>query len=137
MSSAKLLLSGSLVACGLILGAFALHGYFDPQWQQKQVQAAGRHEPPSEPKAVNAFQTRTRFVSGENIAQDAAPQIVKASVKPGAKSADTKAAAATAAVRRRLAERKKADKEKAEKIAKARQQPQQATLQWPWSWFSN
>ena len=42
MSSARLCLAGLLVAGGLILGAFTLHGYFDPQWAQKQAQAVSR-----------------------------------------------------------------------------------------------
>ena len=132
MSSAKLLLSGSLVAGGLILGAFTLHGYFDPQWLQRQVQAT----------SPRAFQSRSHPVATTAAPQDMAaqPQDVKASARPDAKSADAKAAAARAAARRKLAEKKRAEKEraeKAEKIAKAKQQPQQATFQWPWKWFGN
>ena len=142
MSLAKLLLSGFLVAGGLILGAFTLHGYFDPQWLQRQAQATKPREPAQEPKSINAFQSRSRFVTTPATAQDTAaqPQVVKASARPDAKSAeaaDAKAAAARAAARRKLAEKKKAEKEqaeKAEKIAKAKQQPQQATFQWPWNW---
>ena len=33
MSVAKLLLSGLLVASGLILGAFTLHAAFAPEWE--------------------------------------------------------------------------------------------------------
>ena len=63
MSLAKLFLSGLLVAGGLILGAFTLHGYFDPQWAQKQALAASAGERPSEPRAINTFQGSSRFVS--------------------------------------------------------------------------
>ena len=40
MSLARLFVSGLLVAGGLILGAFTLHGYLDPQWAQRQALAA-------------------------------------------------------------------------------------------------
>jgi hypothetical protein len=147
MSSVRLLLSGSLVAGGLILGAFTLHGAFDPYAAQKRQTAdRGLH---GGPKGINAFQTKTRLVTGETVAQDGArqPPLVKASAKSSAKPAEALSAeerAARAAARRKLAEKKraeKAQKEKAEreKLAKAKQQPQpqQATLQWPWSWFGS
>ena len=132
MSSLRLLLSGSLVASGLTLGAFTLHGAFDPQRSQKQ---AGRSEPEGEPKGVNAFQTRTHFAGSEKDAQDASPRAAKA----GAKPADTMTAeekAARAAARRKLAEKKRAERAEKEKAAKAKQEPppQQATLTWPWNW---
>jgi hypothetical protein len=139
MSSLRLLLSGSLVASGLILGAFTLQGAFDPQWRQKQVQAAGRPETPNGPK-VNAFQTRTQFAGGGRDGQDAAPKAVKAGARPEAKPADTMTAeekAARAAARRKLAEKRRAERAEKERAAKAKPQPQQATLQWPWNWFSN
>jgi hypothetical protein len=140
MSSAKLLLSGSLVAGGLTLGAFTLHGAFDPQRPQKQLGAAGRHD--SEAGAIGAFQTRTRFVAGDNVTQDDAAKAVKARPRPDAKPADAKAAKARAAARRRLAQKRRAERERAEKaakekVARTRQQPQQATLQWPWTWLGN
>ena len=136
MSSLRLLLSGSLVASGLTLGAFTLHGAFDPQRSQKQ--AAGRSEPADEPKGVSAFQTRTHFAGSEKGAQDAAPRAAKAGATPEAKPADTITAeekAARAAARRKLAEKRRAERAE-EKAAKAKQEPppQQATLTWPWNW---
>jgi len=146
MSSARLLLSGFLVAGGLILGAFTLHGYFDPQWPQKQGSVASPRETPQEPKAIAAFQTRTKFVASPDPA--AQLQVVKATAQPDAKPADVladdaSAAATKAAARKKQAEatKRQADKEKrlaeAEKakIEKAKQQPQQATLAWLWNWF--
>jgi hypothetical protein len=143
MSSLKLLISGSLVASGLVLGAFTLHGAFEPS----SVKAAGRQEARSEPKGIAAFQTKT-----ESGGQDSALKtLVKAGAKQEAKappkSADAQADEAKARAaeeRRRRAEQKraeKAEKEKAEreKLAKANQeaQPRQATL-WPWDyWFGN
>jgi hypothetical protein len=130
MSSVRLLLSGSLVASGLILGTFTLYGAFDQPTAHKRGETGGRQQPQREPKGISAFQTRTRF-------------------EPGAKPADaasTEAKAARAAARRKLAEKRRAEKEKAEKekaekekLAKAKEQPapQQATLQWPWNWFGN
>jgi hypothetical protein len=135
MSSLRLLLSGSLVASGLILGAFTLHGAFDPHWRQKQLKSA-HSEAPNGPK-VNAFQTRTHFASGGKSGQDATPKVVNPTARPDAKSAGTMTAeekAARAAARRKLAEKRRAEREEKERAAKAKQQPQQATLQWPWNW---
>lgn len=138
MSSAKLLLSGSLVACGLILGAFTLHGYFDPQWQQLQARAAkGARELPQETKSIGTFQGRAGLATTATAAPEDRPGVVKASAKPEAKPADAKAAAAKAAARRKLAEKRRAEKE-AERRAKAKPPPpQQATFQWPWNWPGN
>ena len=67
MSLFKLFLSGLLVAGGLILGAFTLHGYLDPQWAQRQAQAQAASVKPPEPApdtpSVNAFQDRSKFVA--------------------------------------------------------------------------
>ena len=63
MSVARLLLSGLLVASGLILGAFTLHGYFDPQWLERQAAAAGQRLPASEAKWVTSVQDRSRVMS--------------------------------------------------------------------------
>jgi hypothetical protein len=137
MSSLRLLLSGSLVASGLVLGAFTLHGAFDPQGSQKQ--AAERSEPVGEPKGVSAFQTKTYFAGGEKGAEDAARRAGKAGAMPEAKPTDTMIAeekAARAAVRRKLAEKRRAEKAENEKADKAKREPppQQATLAWPWNW---
>ena len=129
MPLARLFLSGLLVAGGLILGAFTLHGYFDPQWAQRQMHAAGLRERPSQPKAVNTFQGRSRFVSshGQHPAPNARPQTVTTNGPPGAgnvvKAADAKPAAKSPA-KKKLAE-------------KAKPPPQQASLQWPWNLFNN
>ena len=125
MSSLRLLLSGSLVASGLVLGAFTLHGAFDPQRSQKQ---AGL----SEPKGIDAFQTRTEFAGGDKGA-------VRAGAGPEAKPADTmrtEEKTARAAARRKLAEKRRAERAEKEKAAKAKEEPspQQATLSWPWNW---
>lgn len=129
MSSVTLLLSGSLVASGLILGAFTLHGAFDPPRTQARAAAQG------DPKGGNAFQTTTRAAVGE--ASQAARAGARSDAKP-ADAADAQVAAAKAAANRQLAEKRRAEKaerEKAEKAAKARQEAaQQATLQWPWNW---
>src|SRR5262245_30363814 len=63
MSLARLFLSGLLIAWGLILGAFTLHGYFDPNWLQRQMQAANVREAAKAPSAINEFRRRNRFVA--------------------------------------------------------------------------
>lgn len=124
MSLAKLSLSGLLIAGGLILAAFTLHGYFDPQWAQRQAQAAGARERPKEPKAINTFQGRSRFVSSrpEQPSPGARPPAVAANPNAFVKAGDTKPAV-KAPVKKKVAE-------------KPKPQPQQASV-WPWNLFSN
>jgi hypothetical protein len=122
MSLAKLFLSGLLVAGGLILGAFTLHGYFDPHWAQKQAQAAGLREA----KAINTFQGRSRFVSSrvEPANAHARPQGVVSATGPNPlKAADTRTTPKLPPVKKKVAE-------------KPKKPPQQASV-WPWNLFSN
>ena len=109
MSLARLFVSGLLVAGGLILGAFTLHGYLDPQWAQRQALAASAGERPKEPRAAEPASASTR-----PSAATASPAIVKASdTRPVAK----------APAKKKLAE-------------KPKKPPQQASV-WPWNLFSN
>ena len=130
MSLAKLFLSGLLIAGGLILGAFTLHGYFDPQWTQRQVLAAGAREQPREAKASNTFQGRSRFVAtrAEQPSAGTKPQAVIAhaatGTNPMVKAADAKTATKPPPAKKKLAEKHKPP-------------PQQASAQWPWNLFSN
>jgi hypothetical protein len=128
MSSATMLLSGSLVASGLILGAFTLHGAFEPPRTHARATAQG------DPKGVNAFQTTTRAAGGE--ASQTAKAVVRHDAKPAeVPDAQVVAAARAAAAKRRLAEKRRAEKAEKDKAAKAKQEAaQQATLQWPWNW---
>ena len=124
MSLGKLFLSGLLIAGGLILAAFTLHGYFDPQWAQRQAQAAGARERPKEPKAINTFQGRSRFVASrpEQPSPGARPPAVAANPNAFVKAADTKSAVKSP-VKKKVAE-------------KPKPQPQQASVL-PWNLFSN
>lgn len=133
MSLVRLLLSGLLVASGLILATFTLHGYLDPQWAQRQAQSAGVAERPGETRHVNAFQGRSRFVSSRADPAGSAGKLQPVADTPvKAKSNATVAAAKTAP--KPSATRKKA----AERPRKAPPpQQQQASFQWPWSFFSN
>jgi hypothetical protein len=137
MSVVRLLIAGLMVASGLILGTFTLHGYFDPQWRERQLQAAGTPGRVTEPWA-----TSTR--AGNAVIQEPAvavpkppPQAaVKPAPKPDAAIADADAEAKAAAKAKRLAEKKRAEKKKAEeahKLEKAKQKSEQTTFQWPWS----
>ena len=122
MSLAKLFLSGLLIAGGLILGAFTLHGYFDPQWGQRQALAAGAREA----KASNTFQGRSRFVASraEQPGTGAKVQAVAAHGTSAVVKADTRTAAKPAPAKKKVAE-------------KTKPPPQQASAQWPWNLFSN
>jgi hypothetical protein len=145
MSVARLLLSGLLVASGLILGAFTLHGYFDPQWLERQAAAAGQRLPASEAKWVTSVQDRSRVMSvvakgteGSKPAKTPPKAETRAEAKPDAKP-PSQADADAEKARRRLAAKKLAEKRKAEEADKAEKAKgsQQATFQWPWNWFSN
>ncbi len=124
MSLARLFVSGLLVAGGLILGAFTLHGYFDPQWAQRQALAASAGERLKEPRAINTFQGRSRFVASR--AEPASP-----STRPSAATAS--AAIVKASDTRPVA---KAPAKKKVVVEKPKTPPQQASV-WPWNLFSN
>jgi hypothetical protein len=127
VSLARMFLSGLLVAGGIILGAFTLHGYLDPDWQQKQAQAAKAREQTSDSKSSNTFQPRERFVVGRNepATPEPKPPVAKPAPKPDpAATADAKPAPKPVVPKKKAAD-KPADKT-------AQPQPQQAAFQWPW-----
>jgi hypothetical protein len=124
VSLARLFLSGLLVAGGLILGAFTLHGYFDPDWVSRQMQAANAR--PSDPPVVNTFKSRSRFVASRAEPPSAANPIVKVSANSAPAAVDARPdakAAAKAAAKKKVAEKAK--------------RPQEASVQWPWNLFNN
>lgn len=130
MSLIKLFLSGLLIAGGLILGAFTLHGYFDPQWAQKQMQAAGPREVKPAVQSINSVQTRNRFVSSrseQTSPGDRHPATAPATANPmpgsTVKTTDSK-----------LVAKPPQKKKVAEKPKPA--PPQQASV-WPWNLFNN
>lgn len=140
MSLFKLFLSGLLVAGGLILGAFTLHGYFDPQWAQKQAQAAkaGPAERPQDAAAINAFQGRAKKFETTTRAEVPAPEakvqpvsasVVKAPARPDVGTADPKSAQAKATAKAE-AKKKAAERPPPADKAKTAQQPQQASFEW-------
>ncbi len=130
MSLAKLFLSGLLIAGGLMLGTFTLHGYFDPQWAQKQTQAVSARERPREAKAINTFEGRSRFVSSRREQASpgnrspAAATTAVASPAGVVKAADTRTSAKPLPAKKKVAEKPK------------KPPPQQASI-WPWNLFSN
>jgi hypothetical protein len=133
-----MLLSGILVACGLVLGAFTLHGYFDPHWLQNQLVAASTRERSARPETINAFHGRSRFVRSRGKAARRAegegrPQ--KVLVTHGNGKAGVKAARTTTGAVTTKAPAKARPKRKA--AAEQRTAPKQAALQWPvlqWPW---
>jgi hypothetical protein len=123
MSLAKLFLSGLLIAGGLILGTFTLHGYFDPQWAQRQALAAGAGERPKEPRAINRFQGRSRFVSSRADPAHAGVRPPAATPTPVAVKAPNTKPVAKVPAKKKVAEKPKPP-------------PQQASV-WPWNLFAN
>jgi hypothetical protein len=123
MSLPKLFLSGLLVAGGLILGAFTLHGYLDPQWAQRQALAAGAQEQPKrDSNTINTFQGRSRFVSKHSELPAPTLKPAPAVARPVEKTTDIKAAKAPA--KKKVAE-------------KPKKPPQQQASIWPWNLFGN
>ena len=123
MSLARLFVSGLLVAGGLILGAFTLHGYLDPQWAQRQALAASASERPKEPRAANTFQGRSRFVASRAEPASASTRPSAATASPAIVKASDTRPVAKAPAKKKLAE-------------KPKKPPQQASV-WPWNLFSN
>jgi hypothetical protein len=129
MAMLRLLLAGFLIASGLILGAFTLHGYLDPSWPQNRMQAAN-----AQPAVVNSAVPEPAKNRNQFVARQAEPQgpppgpIAKASTKPAPlPEARTEAKApAKPAVKKKVAE-------KAEKAAP----PQPASAGFPWNLFGN
>lgn len=123
MSLARLFVSGLFVAGGLILGAFTLHGYLDPQWAQRQALAAGAGEGPKERRAINTFQGRSRFVSSRAEPASPSTRPSAATTSPAiAKASDTRPVA-KAPAKKKVAEKPKPP-------------PQQASV-FPWNLFNN
>ncbi len=134
MSVGTMLLSGVLVASGLVLGTFTLHGYLDSDWAQMQLAASAAN---SKPAAVvqattEQFPSRSRFVA-RDAAAELRPSAVKANGKPAAtptvRQAETKTATAKSAAKPAI-KKKVADKQKQQQPPPA----QQASLQFPWNW---
>jgi len=123
MSLARLFVSGLLVAGGLILGAFTLHGYLDPQWAQRQALAAGAGERPKEPRAIRTLQGRSRFVSSRAEAATPSTRPPVAAAAPVVVKTSNSRAAAKVPARKKVAEKPKPP-------------PQQASV-WPWNLFAN
>ncbi len=137
MSLARLFLSGVLIAGGLILGAFTLHGYLDPDWAQRRMMAAGAGPKPSEPPAIDPLTGRSRFVAGQgNQPSPSANPGSKTAAKSPSPSSPIQADAKTPA--KPAAKKKVAEKtDKAEKSDKAKRPQQAASVGWPWNLFSN
>jgi hypothetical protein len=115
MSVAKLLLSGLLVASGLILGAFTLHAWFAPEWQVQALPA------PRTPQPIDALAGHDRVPAGV-VPNNWAPRLIKSDPKPPAVS-DVEAVKA----KKRLA-----DKKLAEKRQKADQPKQEEQTVFSW-----
>ena len=123
MSLARLFVSGLLVAGGLILGAFTLHGYLDPQWAQRQALAASASARPKEPRAANTFQGRSRFVASRAEPASASTRPSAATASPAIVKASDTRPVAKAPAKKKLAEKPK--------------KPSQQASVWPWNLFSN
>jgi hypothetical protein len=129
MSVTRLLMSGLLVASGLILASFTLHGAFD-------APAGAVAGPALKPWSTSTFGAGGRPVAASADAQEAGSksQRPRTGAKPGAKAADVAPSVAEADTR--TAKKKpRAEKRPTEQAQKTKQQ--QAASEWPWSWFGN
>jgi hypothetical protein len=76
MSVAKLLLSGLLVASGIIIGAFALHARFAPQWEvQASAGIYGKAQP------VDVVRVPHRATARE-VPDNWEPRLIRSEPKP-------------------------------------------------------
>lgn len=117
MSVAKLLLSGVLVASGIILGAFTLHAAFAPAWDV-QAFAAVRREARPQP-AAEVFQERDRIIAAD-VPDNWAPRLIKTpDPKPPVTTDADKA-------KKKLAEKN----EKNDKKKRAKQEDPQTVFSW-------
>jgi hypothetical protein len=117
MSVAKLLLSGVLVASGLILGAFTLHAAFAPAWDVQASAAARRDARPQPPAEV--FQEADR-IAATDVPDNWAPRLIK--------TPDPKLPVMTDADK---AKKKPAEKnDKNDKKKKAKQEEPQTVFSW-------
>ena len=132
MAMLRLLLAGFLIASGLILGAFTLHGYLDPSWPQNRMQAANAQPAVANPAVPEPAQTRNQFVARQAEPQGPPPSpVVKANAKPAPTPEPRTEAKAPSkpAVKKKVAE-------KAERPVKAAP-PQQPPVGFPWNLFGN
>ncbi len=133
MATVRLLLAGFLIASGLILGAFTLHGYLDPSWPQNRMQAANAQPVVANPAVPEPAKNRNQFVARQAEPQGPPPSpTVKTSAKPAPPpEARTEAKAPSKpAVKKKVAE-------KPEKAEKPAARPQQASAGFPWNLFGN
>ena len=127
MSVAKLLLSGLLVASGIILGAFTLHGYFAPRWE---VQATAMTED-GVPQTAGVFQEQSRPAPGAIVPDRWTPKLMRA--EPDAEAEAVKA-------RKRQAEKKAAERRLAQKKPKEEEEKEeepQTVFPWLWNLLAN
>jgi hypothetical protein len=132
MSVTRLLFCGLLVASGLILAAFTLHGAFDGRPAGAASAVAG---PALKPWSTNTFGAKGGPVAVSADAPEpgsSKAQPPQAGAKPGARPPGAATPDAKAAKKKR-----RTAKRPAEPTPKAKQQPQQTASQWPWSWFGN
>jgi outer membrane biosynthesis protein TonB len=130
MAMLRLLLAGFLIASGLILGAFTLHGYLDPSWPQNRMQAANAQPVVANPAVSDPAKNRNQFVVRQAEPPGPPPSpIVKASAKP----APPPEARAEAKAPSKPAVKKKAT----EKAEKPPAPPQAASAGFPWNLFGN
>jgi hypothetical protein len=123
MSVAKLLLSGLLVASGLILAAFTLHNQFAPKWE---AQATGLHA--RERELLATVQERDGAATADKALGAWTLQLVRA--EPEATMDASAASTARKRPGKKLAE-KRPKKEEAE------QEEPQAMLPWLWNLLAN
>jgi hypothetical protein len=109
MSVAKLLLSGLLVASGLIVGAFTLHARFAPEWE---VQASAAARIYGKARSVGA--RAPDRLTASDVPDNWEPRLIRAEPSPPA-ATDEAAKAKKKQTEKKLAEkRQKPDKPKQE-----------------------
>jgi hypothetical protein len=123
MSVAKLLLSGFLVAGGLILGAFTLQRHFAPEGETRTIALI---EAGIAPRAADTVREPSRPAPGVIAPDKWTARLVRA---------ESEADAAAKAQKRQAAEKKAAEKRQAQK--KAKEEEPQTVFPWLWNLIAN
>jgi hypothetical protein len=117
MSVSRLLLSGLLIASGIILGAFTLRAMVAPEWK---VQASAVVRPYAKPKPADTHQESDRAAAAD-VPDNWAARLVKAPDPKPAPPTDAKAAEA---------KKKLAEKQKPKQEGEEEEEESQTVLSW-------
>lgn len=141
MTVFRTMLATFLITLGVLIGAFAWGGYFEPSRERAGV---ARVEPRTkEAPQINRAQVRTRFVAADRESaregRKAGPKTPAATIAaPRSFTAKSSGSAiATAKAAHAAPNRTPIKKAQAAQKEKEKKAQQAAAFQWPWNFFKN